>query len=410
MLFDKLANFLHGSLLIKLEGGSVEKFLNICTRRGIEIRNLRKIEEASFTLRLCWGDWKEASDIAHANGLIYTVLNKKGLPVTANRIKKRYFFIAGLLCCILFFAGSSQFIWAIDIQGNEIISKEEILENLEAVGFKEGVYKNQFDLALLKEQLLLKNDKLAWIWVDILGNKAIVNIKEKAPIPEIIPKDVPCDIVAQKMGIIQKRVVKKGRSMVELGDTVFPGDLLVAGTIDSETEDVPTRLVHASGEIFARTWYEKTGEFTLTKEYKVYTGREQKYLRLKMYGYEIPLSKKDSNSFAHYDILSEKKDLKVGENHYLGISLVVDTIREYDFVEVPISLDDALEKAQKALRAEMEKELSLVYEEVKIEFTYEMVGDKTIVAKLKGEFIEQIGVVQPFESEVNDNNGDGENL
>ena len=77
---------------------------------------------------------------------------------------------------------------------------------------------------------------------------------------------------------------------------------------------------------------------------------------------------------------------------------------------MPISLEDALNKAQKALRAEIEKELSLDYEEIKSDFTYEMVGDKTIVAKLKGEFIEQIGVLQPFETGVIDQNGDGENL
>lgn len=409
MLFDRLSNFLRGSLLVKLEGGSPEKFLNVCTYRGIEIRNVSKTEDGVI-LRLYWGDWKEASGIAHENGFVCTVLKRRGLPVIAGRMKKRYFFLAGLLCCILFFVASSQFIWAIEVNGNDAVSKEEILEDLESVGFKEGVYKNQFDLALLKEEILLKNSKLAWIWVDIIGNKAMVHVKEKAPMPEIVPKDVPCDIIAQKMGIIQKRVVKMGRSMVELGDTVFPGDLLVAGTIDSEIEDIPTRLVHASGEIYARTWYEKSGEFTLTKEYKVYTGREKKYCRLKLYGYELPLSKKESNSYAHYDIVTERKDLKVGENHYLGISLVVDTIREYDFVEVPISLEDALNKAQKALRAEIEKELSLDYEEIKSDFTYEMVGDKTIVAKLKGEFIEQIGVLQPFETGVIDQNGDGENL
>ena len=409
MVFDRLANFFRGSLRIRVEGCPVEKFLNICTYHGMEIRNVHKLENGAV-LQLSWTDWKEVRRIAKDNDYQCTIITKRGLPVTAGRMKKRYFFIAGLLCCGLFFAASAQFIWAIEVNGNETISAEEILEDLESVGFKEGVYKNKFDLALLKEEVLLRNDKLAWIWVDIVGNKAVVNVKEKSPIPEMVPDDVPCDIIAQKMGIIQKKVVKNGRSMIEVGDTVFPGDLLVAGTIDSETEGVPTRLVHASGEVYARTWYEKTGEFTLTKEYKVYTGREQKYCRLKLYGYEIPLSRKESNPYAHFDVVTEKKDLKVGEDHYLGISLIIETVREYEFVEVPMSLEDALEKAQNALRAEIEKELSLTYEEVKSDFTYEMAGEDTIVAKLKGEFIEQIGITQPFESGVIENNGDGEDL
>jgi hypothetical protein len=65
--------------------------------------------------------------------------------------------------------------------------------------------------------------------------------------------DEPCDVVADKDGIIESIQIKAGLGMKKAGDTVVQGDILVTGTMVSALDEV--RQVHAMADVTLRTWH-----------------------------------------------------------------------------------------------------------------------------------------------------------
>ena len=64
--------------------------------------------------------------------------------------------------------------------------------------------------------------------IDLKGTNAIVKIVENTQKPEIIDKSDYCNIIADKAGVITKINAKSGTKMVDVGDVVKEGKILVA--------------------------------------------------------------------------------------------------------------------------------------------------------------------------------------
>ena len=91
-------------------------------------------------------------------------------------------------------------------------------------------------------------------------SRVYVEIKERLDTPIRVDADVPCDIVAERDGVVKSLAVREGKHLVTLNQFVEKGDLLVSGVIDSEAKGM--RFVHSFGEIYAETIYKKSGEYT----------------------------------------------------------------------------------------------------------------------------------------------------
>lgn len=56
------------------------------------------------------------------------------------------------------------------------------------------------------------------------------------------------------------------------------GELLISGVVTSDLvpELTPPRYTHAVGEVYARTWYEQSAQYPLTKEIRTPTRQKNK--------------------------------------------------------------------------------------------------------------------------------------
>lgn len=165
-----------------------------------------------------------------------------------HRYKKRYFFFAGLALAVCFVLVMSQFVWSIEVVGNETVSTAEILQVLDGLGLHKGTFRGSVDARDLKNNALLQLDQLSWLWVDIKGSRATVSVSEKRAAPEILDQSSPCDIVASKAGVIKNFNATAGKSAVEVGQTVLEGQLLISGVVTSDLmpESTPARYTHAA--------------------------------------------------------------------------------------------------------------------------------------------------------------------
>ncbi len=199
-----LLNYFWGYVKISVEGYFVERFMNICTSKQILLWNSKRKQATLVYTCISIKDFKRISKIAKQTKCKIKIEEKKGLPFLFHKYKKRKIFFFFLMFLVASMMVLSNFVWNIEIQGNETIDTEELLQTIEKEGLKIGVWKNDIDTKEIINKLRLDRDDLAWVGISMKGTNAIVKVVEADKKPEIIPEEEYCNIVATKPGIIEK--------------------------------------------------------------------------------------------------------------------------------------------------------------------------------------------------------------
>lgn len=198
MYIKILLNYILGYLNIEIEGYFVEKFINICISRNIFLWNIKRTKSTVAYSNIGISNFKNVCKIAKDTKCKIKIKSKKGLPFIFNRYKKRKIFFAFLLLLTISIISLSNFVWNIEIKGNNNISKEELLQTLQNDGLKLGVLKSKVDTKQIINKMRLERNDLAWVGIEIKGTNAIVKVVEADKKPDIIDEDDYCNIVATK--------------------------------------------------------------------------------------------------------------------------------------------------------------------------------------------------------------------
>lgn len=198
MIFKILLFYILGYLNIEVEGIFVERFINICKSKKILLWNIKMEKGVILHTNIGIKDYKNIRTIAKKTNTKVRIKKKCGLPFILNRYKKRKIFIGALAVAVIFISAMANFVWNIEILGNENISKEDILMALEEEGLKTGIYKGKIDATSIIQNIRLKRNDIAWMGITIEGTNVIVKIKESTQAPEILSQDEYCNIVAEK--------------------------------------------------------------------------------------------------------------------------------------------------------------------------------------------------------------------
>lgn len=390
MFFTKLFYFLKGYVIIRAEGLFIERFINICIRRGIKLQKISKTDKTIIFCTMSMSDFLKLPPVARKTGTGIKIIKKCGFSHLVKRYRKRYAFFAGAILFILFFAVTTRFVWTIEINGATKVKNSEILEVLKSEGLYPGAKKtNVSPPRLIKETLTREFNEISWAWAYLEGCKVRIEIREGTLPPKIVDKTTPCDIVALRDGLIENMAVFSGEPRAESNTAVMAGDLLVAGTI-TKPDGSGYRLVHSAGEITARTWHEKKGVYNLYNEHRIPTGRKVSAHTLDLFSKTFDLWSKQ-NTFSEYDVFKKRYDLKLGKKYYLGIGL---TLCEYHEVEITRELlpyDTAVAFAEYDLEQKIAAELlpGAILRDKKTKV--KNIDNETIEVTLLMEFTEKIG-------------------
>lgn len=395
MFFNKLFHFVKGYVIINISGLNVEQFLYICAKRGVELFGIGKRTDSGVRVCIDICDFKKIRPVAYKSKVRVCILKKCGLPFYLKRAKKRRALIACMLILSVFSFISSGFIWSIEINSEDEAVHKELINAINIAGVRIGAYKPFLPEGEKIKSIIMNNtNNIVWAWVYIKGTKAVVDVKEGIPAPKVVDWSTPCDIVAVKDGVIKGIVEKNGEARIEVGDTVSKGDLLIAGTIDSP--DGKYKTVHSIGDVYARVWHEKSGEYKLYLENEVPTGRKKDFITLKLFSKCFDFYIDEKIDFSDYSINEKLSELKLGKDNFLGVGFYKKTYNEIKREKVKITVEEALEIAKNDLEMRISKELlpCSVLQDKKI--SYEQVDDETIKVTLTMEFVEQIGEKIPF--------------
>lgn len=335
---NKVLQYLSGYVDITVEGYYIEKFINICTNKNINLWNLKRENSIILHASIQIVDFKELRKICKDTKCKIKIEKKKGFPFVIKKYRKRKVFIGLLFAIILIIIGLSNFVWNIEIEGNVNISNQDILNLAESEGLAIGKYKGSIEIKDVINKIRLERDDIAWVGIDIKGTNAIIKIVEADKKPEIVNEDDYCNIVADKDAIIRKVSAQNGTPLVKEGDVVKKGDILIEGVFRGKyTGD---RYVHAQGSIEAEVWYTSTQRVELQEAQKQETGNQETKYSVKLNNFQINLHKSIPN-FKKYDTIETDKKLKLFSNFYLPIELVEYTYKEYEEIVVIHSIEEA---------------------------------------------------------------------
>ena len=177
-----VSNYFTGYVKVKVEGFYIERFINMCTSKKILLMNIEREKSTIMYANVGLADYKRLRQVAKKTKSKIKIQGKKGLPFTAHKYRKRKIFAILFCIVIAIIIISSNYIWNIEIIGNNNISTEEILQNLEESGLSIGLSKNDMDK--LKLAMLLYDIGNVLIPTDVLSKKTPLTKEEK----EVITK------------------------------------------------------------------------------------------------------------------------------------------------------------------------------------------------------------------------------
>lgn len=388
-MFVRFFNFLRGYVFLGVRGFFLERFLNLCLKKDICLWDVKYGGENSLEMKMSINGFKKVRGAAYKTRSEVKIKKRAGLPFIIQKYKKRKAFAAGFLIAVILFSALSSFIWRIDVTGNEKVPESVIINRLAELGFKVGTPRFNVDVYRLQNEILKKEKSLSWLWVDIKGTHANVSVKEKVPAPEMADDTVPSNIVASKDGLVTRVVALNGEAAVREGDIVDKGDLLISGIVS--LGEAGEKIGSARGEVTARTWYSKDGEFPLEKIEYIRTDKKISKNTVNFFGFDVSLYIKDEIPYEFYDKESKTSAFHIGRNFFLPMSHKKDVYYEKNKIETKLTTEGALVYYGDIIKKELDKEIGKDIKVVNASTDHMMQKNGKIYIKVTYECIQSIG-------------------
>lgn len=389
MSIPALISYFKGYLTITVTGRFCERFINVCTNRGILLWDIKKISPNSIRCKISVSAFRKLTSVAYNTGVSIHINVKHGFPFFLKRYKARKIAVFGVFIFLTFVILANQFVWDIEVRGNYNIPEERIISALNDSGLKIGMPKSRIDQQELKKDSLLAIPELAWIWVNKRGSKVIVDVREKIETPQMYDPDDYCNIVASKDGLIESMTVKAGVPVAEKGDTILAGTVIVTGKIPVPTKQF-NRYVRADAEIMARVWYEKKEVFSKISTTRHETGNQKTQYTLKLFGKEIPLFHKGKSPYKECDI-------KEKDHSFFGFGIKKKTYEEINLKEELLTDESVKDFGAAQLMQKLEEEVAPNSTLLSSDVSYTLLNDTTVEVTVRAEYLENIAVAQKEE-------------
>ncbi len=367
--------YIRGYLRIRVSGFSPERFMNLCSNKGILLWQIVR-EGDVYYMNINLKSFRALRPIVRKTGTKVAILERYGLPFFLPKLLKRKVFVAGLLLAVLFWMWSSLFIWNIELSGNYRITDDMFQSFLKENNVTAGMKRKELDIENLEKEIRRRFPEITWASARLSGTSLLIDIKENdAPIiTEQEKKEAGSDLISSHGGTVVSIIVRSGVPLVAAGDTVEAGDTLVEGRVPVYNDDATVReyiYVDADADIILEHTRDFNASLPLDYIKKEYTGREKTrfYLRLGEHQWKIP----EERPFLVYDsVIRESRPLlfeKLSIPVYKGSC----TYREYVNVEYKYSREEAEAQLNEKLIAFLasleEKGVQIIEKDVKIELS-----------------------------------------
>ena len=347
--------FLIGYVTIVFSGKNAEKLLNLFAKNNIKSWNMiykngyikGSVDIASF---------KRIRTIKKDFNIKIHIESKHGLPFIINKYKKRSGILAGAVLFFIILKVMSLFLWNIEVNGQKYVKAETVISECESLGIHKGMYIKNIDTKNMPQKLVLLNNKLAWASFNIEGSKLTVDISEIAKNSH--GKNMPSNIKSNYDGIITKINASSGDVLVQIGDTVKKGDILISGVKESLSS---TLFLRSSGEVYATT-VEQYSSYKPFKE-KIYYSKPKIMERriISLFNINVPLY---FGKIGDIDVLRVKTSNLSINKEKLPVALIKAYYKQKTMRETEYKEKDIIEMLNKDIENKLNTEKHISVEQI----------------------------------------------
>ena len=331
--------------------------MNMAAFRGVYLWDI-SYEGAAVTMKADGGSMEILEACSQKTGCSMEILGWGGLPAFLRRFRRRHVWSAGVLCFAAGLYLLSSFIWTVEVEGNERLETEDLLSACEKMGLQPGAWKHGVDTEAVTKGLLMQFSDISWVSVGIKGTDVTIRLAETIEKAERIARATPCDIIASADGVIVQITAERGTPMVQTGDVVKKGDVLISSEllIGLEGEEQHTEYTAAEGAVTARIWQKLTEELPLQYEETIYSGVEKENHSIVFSEKELDIIHPDGAGKWEKTVL-EEQPLALGDFR-LPLSLKKEIWKEYEILEKTRTMEETKSILEENLRKKTEKLLS----------------------------------------------------
>lgn len=382
MARKRIKEYLQGYVRVEVKGKNPERLVNLCLTAGFPAWDFASKDRAIlFSTTLA--RYRDIHRLARRARCVPHIVKRVGLPFSVGKIRRRPWFLLAatlVLAVLLYLSGS---VWSVQVTGCEKVDPERVLHAAESAGLAPGVRRSNVSTFRAESAIALQVPELSWVYVRFQGMLAVIEVVEKSH-PETAG---PGDVVASRDGVVQSVLVLSGVPVVNPGQTVKQGDLLIAG-MPSGT------LPGARGSVVARTWYEIYREIPLVQQSASRTGRKIEMTVVRYRGAELTLWGK-SNAFEWYEVEDYPRWKALRGTEY-ALQIFTRVLFELKWIRAVISPEDALAVAERQMRLTIERQLPSDAKLVDLSCKIEATTQDMIAVQATASAVEDIGEVRPW--------------
>lgn len=387
-MLQKLLNFLRGSLLVSVECDAPERIINLCAVHDIPFWDVTWRDGSHFALRTTRWGYLRLRTAAEQVEAELTVRREKGAPAVLRRFRRRYVLLgAAVSFCAAVWMGNT-FIWGFTVTGNDTVPEETILRALEKQGVAIGTRALSIDQETLRNHILLELKDVSWLAVNVSGCTAHVQVVERHRPPRLHSDSEPSNVIALRSGLVTRVEALDGRAVVQKGDTVTRGQLLISGVVDSPKSGV--RLLHGLGRVEGRTWYTLTAAVPLQKAAYGESRATLPRVALILGKQRINFPGKGSVLGASCDKITAYHAVTLPFGFRLPITVAVERRIDHDLQTVARAPAQARQEAEASLLRRLRQEMTEGGQVVSTAFSAREQNGYLLVT-LRAECLEQIG-------------------
>ena len=333
--------FLQGYAMMELEAANIDRLLFELSRRGLRLRHVRRVSYTVLRAEVSRGQLRQVEELLQRQGGTMRICRRRGSWAMAMQARRHLALLGVLLLAATGAFFLSTRCLRIEVVGNAEVSEYELYHIAAEQGAVPFSAKRRETLRAIEQAVWARFPELTYVYASYAGACLRLEVREPYAAPEIHAME-PCSVYAAWDGVITSITVYRGKAMVQPGDRVQAGDLLIAGGYFVGEQEF---CVHADGEVLAQVDLLESclleGAFT---EW-VPTGREAQGRVMRLGRREIPLD--GESPFAH-DITEQTLAAVAGENSPLYLAVYDVVYRETEEVY-------SEKKKQAAVLAQQEK-------------------------------------------------------
>ena len=197
---SRLIRYLRGSVRFRLTGAAPEQCLNSLAAARLEFWDIEREDALHLSLCVPAREAERLQRLALRCLCTAEVTERSGLRAQFGGLLRRPVLLLGLLAAAAATFVLQEFVWTIEVEGNDRLPAGQIVQALEELGIAPGTWGPSIDSPETRNRMLLRMPELAWLAVNRSGGRVQVLVTERQQPPDTRAPYAVAKVVAARDG------------------------------------------------------------------------------------------------------------------------------------------------------------------------------------------------------------------